>query len=89
MTLLPQCVKTVLKPAESPFNQAFRCFDKKSLKHHHCNILSKTNLILFSNMYPDHMQRHSTALNSCLQLRSDLTGRTSQSARHALEYSSS
>ena len=45
-----QASKTVLKPIEIIFKQALNVFDRKSLNHHHHNILSKYNLLSFENL---------------------------------------
>lgn len=45
-----QASKTVLKPIEILFKQALRVFDRKSLNHHHCNVLSKYSLLSFENL---------------------------------------
>ena len=45
-----QATKTVLRPIEVLYKQALKVMDRKSLKHHHCNILSKYKLLSFDSL---------------------------------------
>ena len=73
-----QASKTELKLVEVLLKED--CFDKKSSKHHQCNMLSRYNLLLFSKtqlVFNIRSNATPAPLRSFFQLRSEQMGRTS------------
>lgn len=50
ITSWTQTYDTNLKPIHSVYKQALKVLDKKPIRHHHCNVLDKHNLLSWSNI---------------------------------------